>query len=177
MCKGAASAARTRNVTAAHDHEMPAAHPSDPSCPCFVESGAIPDTSTSPQCNRGAIPRGLKTALRLTKFEDRDSYASTYRQLRVTMSNRPGATNAPVPLLENYHHHSGLAKAPGQVHRCGLIPRTCAIQTYPSSCLVNVGRTSDLTLDADGNFAVPFLTPSGYDQTVDVPQAFANHRH
>jgi len=31
------SAARTRNVTAAHDHEMAAAHPSDTSSRCFVE--------------------------------------------------------------------------------------------------------------------------------------------
>jgi hypothetical protein len=30
-------AARARNFAAAHDHEMPAAHPSDTSYPCFVE--------------------------------------------------------------------------------------------------------------------------------------------
>jgi hypothetical protein len=34
---GRCSAVRTRNVPAAHDHEMPAAHSSDTSCPCFVE--------------------------------------------------------------------------------------------------------------------------------------------
>jgi len=34
---GRCSAARTRNVTAAHDHEMPVAHSSDTSRPCFVE--------------------------------------------------------------------------------------------------------------------------------------------
>ena len=73
---GRCSAARTRNVTAAQDHEMPAAHSRDTSCPCFEEPGAIPDTSTSHQCNLGAIPRGLKNALRLAKFQHIDSYAS-----------------------------------------------------------------------------------------------------
>ena len=55
------------------------------------------------------------------------------------------------------------------------MPRTCAIQTGPSSCLVNVGRTSDLTMDGGGSFSVPFLTPGDYDLTVGVPpRLFAN---
>jgi hypothetical protein len=151
---GRCSAARTRNLTAARSrvgntrraferHELP----------MFLQSpAAFRITSTSPQCNRGAIPRCLKNELCLGKFQHRNGCASIYRHLRVSMSNRlrvqmpdrtTGATGARAPLLENWHRHSGLAKALGQVNRRGLIPRT--------------------------NFSDPFMTPSDYDLTFSVP--------
>jgi hypothetical protein len=48
---GRSRAARARSFTAAHDHEMPAAHPSDTSYPCFVE----PRRHSRPPRNTSAI--------------------------------------------------------------------------------------------------------------------------
>jgi hypothetical protein len=135
----------------------------------ILVAGGIPDTSTSHQCNRDAISGGLKNPLRLTRFQHINSYVSVYRQLRVSMSNRPRlrgtctsvrALASPFCLAESTRL-SPPAWSDSQ--------EPALYKTRPSSCLVNVGGTSDLTMDAGGIFSVPFPTPGDYDLTVGVP--------
>jgi hypothetical protein len=85
------NAAPTRNVMAARSRPSSAlVHPSCTTCLCFVETRRHSRyLHASHQCNRDAIPRGLKNALRLARFQHINSYLSAYRQLRVSVSNRP----------------------------------------------------------------------------------------
>jgi hypothetical protein len=76
---GRCSAARTRNVTAAHDHEMAAAHSIDTSRPCFVEprrhSRYLHVTSVQSRCHHS------RPEERVAPCKD-----SGQRQLRVDIS-------------------------------------------------------------------------------------------
>jgi|SRR5580704_9366984 hypothetical protein len=135
-------AAPTRNVMAARSRPSSAlVHPSCTTCSRFVETRRHSRyLHASHQCNRDAIRRGQKNALRLARFQHVNSYLSAYRQLRVSVSNGPrlhmlygttgcyrGRCTSVRESASPFWLGEGTRLSPPR----GLTNRTCAIQNSP----------------------------------------------